>query len=162
MKNVTIILFCLALFLPVIVFPSSANGAAAQEAGAAFNEVEGKEWFLSEVRIAGKTTHIDRRKLEADNMGGFFTISFQEARVSGMGAPNRYFAPYTLGDHKSLNIGNIASTLMMAFKEPDDLKESEYFSYLPTVTRWDIRGGKLELYCSNNNKGEVVLVFSLK
>jgi len=162
MKNITTVLVSLVLFLSAIVFPSGANGAPAYDGGKTFKDVEGKEWILSEVKSAGKTVRIDRNKLAADNLEGVFTISFQEDRVSGMGAPNRYFGPYTLGSNRSITPGNMASTMMMAFKEPDELKESEYFSLLSNVRRWDLREGKLELYSSGRNKDETTLVFTLK
>ena len=175
MKNVTLFLFCAALFLPAIVFPSCAGGAPAREGGASvqegasaqgggavFSDVEGKEWVLLELKSAGQTVAMDRQKLEADSMGGVYTISFQEGRVSGMGAPNRYFGPYTLDNSRTLSIGNLASTMMMAFREPDGLKENEYFAYLSKVTRWDLREGKLELYSSDGSGAEAVLVFVRK
>jgi len=168
MKNITKILFCMTLFLPLIAFPTDASGAPAQEGGTSFKDVEGKEWLLSELRSSGKIVLIDRKKLEADNMGGFYTIIFRkdqasgENRVSGMGAPNRYFGPYVLGSNRALSFGNVASTMMMAFKEPDGLKENEYFAYLSRITRWDLRDGKLELYSSGSAGNEAILVFTLK
>ena len=168
MKKITVVLFCVSLFLPVIAFPSLASGAPAHEGGTSFKDVEGKEWILSEVKSAGKTVHMDRKKLEAENMGGVYTINFKkeeasnEGRVSGMGAPNRYFGPYTSGSNRSLSLGNMASTMMMAFREPEGLKENEYFSFLSRVTRWDLRNGKLELYCSGSAGGEAILIYTLK
>ena len=159
MKNVIMVLFSAVLFLPVIAFPFNAAGAPAQESGGTFNNVEGKEWFLSEIKSAGKTISIDRKELAAANMGGYYTISFREGRASGTGAPNRYFASYTTGSNRGLGIGNIASTMMAPFREPDNLKENEYFNYLPRVARWNLREGKLELYCSNSNGGEAILIF---
>jgi len=168
MKKITVVLFCAALFLPAIAFPAIASGAPAHESGASFKDVEEKEWILSEVKSAGKTVHMDRKKLEAENMGGVYTINFKkeeasnEGRVSGMGAPNRYFGPYTSGSNRSLSLGNMASTMMMAFREPDGLRENEYFACLSRVTRWDLREGRLELYSSDNNRSEVILVFVLR
>ena len=166
MKKIAMVLFGMALVLPAIVFPAGASAAAAQENGAAFSEAEGKEWFLAEVKSSGGTIRMDRRKLAADNMGEVFSINFQKDRekntnrASGMGAPNRYFAPYTAGGNKALKIENVASTMMAAFKEPDGLKESEFFAYLSKVTRWDLREMRLELYTSNANGREVVLIFT--
>ena len=168
MKNVALVLFCMTLSLPTIAFPSGASGAPAQEGGASFSEVEGKEWILSELRSGGKTVSIDRKKLEADNMGGFYTINFQkdqaanEGRLSGMGAPNRYSGPYTLGGNRAISFGTVASTKMLAFKEPDDLRENEYFAHLSRVARWDLRGGKLELNCTAIGGSETVMVFTPK
>jgi heat shock protein HslJ len=77
-----------------------------------------------------------------------------------MGAPNRYRAPYSLGEGHTLTIGNIAATLMMGLGEPLDVAEYEYFTYLNKVTRWDIREGALELYTSDSSGTEKVLIFT--
>ena len=165
MKKIASFTILAVIVLPLIVFPAGASGAPAREGGTTFNEAEGKDWFLSELKSAGKTINIDRKTFEADNMAGFFSVSFRkdkasnENRMGGMGAPNRYFGPYSAGSNRTLRIGNIASTMMMAFKEPDELKEHEYFSYLNKVTRWDIREGKLELYSLNSDGTEAALIF---
>jgi len=169
MKKATLILILAALVFPAVVFPSRVSASAAQEGTkAVFSDVEGKEWILSEVRAAGKTVSINRKQLEAGNMAGAFSISFQKdsasngGRLGGMGAPNRYFAGYTPGAGKALSITPIASTLMVAIIEPEGLKEREYFDYLAKVTRWELRDSKLELYSSNAANAEAVLVFSRK
>ena len=151
------IALCVIFILSMIAFPSIAYGAPARDAAAVFADVEGKEWILSEVKTGGITVRVDRQKLEADGMGGFFVISFNEGRLSGIGAPNRYFGPYTAAANRTINIGTIASTRMAAFKEPDDIKEHEYFDYLSKVKRWDLWEGRLELSSSNSKGTEVVL-----
>ena len=158
MKNSMILIFYAILMAPVIIFPCKVSGAASQESGTKFSDITGKEWILSELKKAGKTVSIDRKKLEADNMGSAFTLIFNEDQVSGMGAPNRYFAPYTASANRSLSIGYAASTMMLAFREPEELKEKEFFDYLAATQRWDLFQGKLELY----SKDETVLVFELK
>ena len=158
--------FWTALVLAAIVFPSGVFGAPARDGGTTFNDVEGKEWILSELRSAGKTVRMDRQKLAADNLGGVYTINFQkdsaEGRVSGMGAPKRYFGPYTANSNRVLKIGNVASTMMLAFREPEGLKESEFFALLSKVMRWDLREGMLELYSSSSDGTEAALVFARK
>ena len=167
MKKVGMFVVCLGFALPMMI--SCAGGpaytgarAASSDAEMTFNDVTGKEWVLTEIRSARSLILIDRAKLEASNMGGFFTLSFQEGRVGGTGAPNRYFGPYTAGSGRALSFGNIASTMMAAFLEPEELKEYEYFAYLSKVTGWNLRGGKLELNSSNANGAEAVLVFTQK
>jgi len=124
-------------------------------------DVEGKEWILTELRSGGNTVRIDRSKIEAASTNGSFTISFQEGRVSGIAWPNRYFGPYTLGGGEALTISEaLASTMMAAFVELDELKEHEYFVYLSKVTRWAVRDGKLELYSTSDGR-ETVLVYEL-
>ena len=166
MKKSVILISCAAL-----MFPFCVNSSPSQEGGPAFgnfSEVEGKEWVLTEVRKTGLTVFIDRNKFAADDMGGFFTIQFRpdpntnERMVNGVGAPNRYFGPYYTGTNKTLSFGDLASTLMMAFREPDDLKEYEYFSYLSRVSRWNLAQGKLELHCTDGNGEAAILVYSLK
>jgi heat shock protein HslJ len=164
MKNVGVFMLFVVL-MPVII--SCAGNAEVQGARAVsgdnemmFNDVTGKYWALTEIRSAGSTVQIDRRQLEANNIGGFFTINFQDNRVSGTGAPNRYFGPYTLGRDRELSIGTLASTLMASFIEVEELKEHEYYAYLNNVTRWNIRGGRLELYSSTSVGAETILVFT--
>ena len=153
------------LILLIIALPPLAFGAPARDASAVFKNAEGIEWVLSEVRTAGITVRIDRQKLENEGMVNFFTITFvsealsNEGRMSGTGAPNRYFGPYTVAANRALNIGNVASTMMMASREPDGLKEHEYFNYLSKVKRWDLWEGKLELYSIDSAQSEVILVF---
>jgi heat shock protein HslJ len=154
MRKLTGIYFCAALILPAIVFVSCAGGAQ-------FKNAQGKEWTLQQIKSQGKTVRIDRKRLEANNMSGVFTINFEENRVSGMGAPNRYFGPYTV-DNDKLNIGELASTMMAAFYEPEELKEREFFDYLSKASRIKIKSGKLELYSVNNAGAETVLIFESK
>ena len=125
------------------------------------NDVEGKEWVLTELRRAGTTVRIDRSKIEAASTNGSFTISFQDGRASGIGWPNRYFGPYTVGSGDALSIGNLASTMMAAFIELDELKEHDYLDYLSKVTRWAVRDGRLELYSTSDGR-ETTLVFEPK
>jgi len=167
MKKNTGVYFCAALFLPAILFAAcageaSSRGASFMETGAVFKDVQGKEWTLLEIRSQGKTVSIDRKKLEAGNMGGAFSIAFDENQVSGMGAPNRYFGLYTVVANNGLNIGNLASTKMLAFNEPEELKEDEYFAYLSKASRWNLRSEKLEIYSANSTGTETVLIFGPK
>ena len=170
-SNVVLSIVVITMVLSAAVFLSCAGGAYARDEEALgrdsgeelkdFKDVEGKEWLLSEIISQERIVSIDRKKYEDNNMGAFFTLNFEQgqSRVSGTGAPNRYFGPYTAGANMALSIGTIASTLMAAFIEPEELKEGEYFEYLSGVSRWNLLAGKLELYCVNNKGIEVILVF---
>jgi heat shock protein HslJ len=125
------------------------------------NDVEGKEWILTELRSAGTTTPIDRSKLGSADTNGSFTISFQDGTVRGVGWPNRYFGPYTVGSGETLGIGDLASTMMAAFIELDELKEHDFYAYLSKVTRRAVLDGKLELYSTSDGR-ETTLVFELR
>jgi len=155
MNKLTSVNFCAALILPALVFVSCVGSANVKDA-------QGKEWVLTEIKSQGKTVTIDRKKLDAGNMGGAFTINFEDGRVSGMGAPNRYFGPYTVDSKNVLSIGNLASTMMAAFFEPEELKEKEFFDYVSKASRIKIKSGKLELYSVNSAGAETVLVFESK
>ncbi|MDR1804106.1 MAG: META domain-containing protein [Treponema sp.] len=125
-------------------------------------DVEGKEWMLTELRSGANTVRIDRSKLGGADTNGSFTIIFQDSRVNGVGWPNRYFGPYTAGSGDALTISDqLASTMMAAFIELDELKEYDYFAYLSKVTRWAVRDGRLELYSTTDGR-ETTLVFELR
>ena len=125
------------------------------------NDVEGKEWSLIELRSAGTTVRIDRGKLGGADTNGSFTISFQDGTVRGVGWPNRYFGPYTVGSGDTLSMGELASTMMAAFIELDELKEHDFYAYLSKVTRRAVLDGKLELYSTSDGR-ETTLVFELR
>jgi len=162
MKGITMALLCAALFLPAIAFPPGADAAPARESGARFGDAEGREWKLVELRRAAKTVLIDR-EIDLYGFGEIYTIKFEAGRVSGMGAPNRFFGPYTVGGNRALRIGSengaLASTLMMPLVEPEFLREHEYFGYLSRVYRWDLREGNLELFSTSEDGSQAVLVF---
>jgi len=165
MKGIITALACAAFFLPAIAFsscagapPAAHNGAELN--GAAFSDAEGREWFLSEIRRGAHTIRMDRRELSAYGFDGIYSIHFEDGRISGMGAPNRFFGPYTVGGGGELAIGLLGHTMMMALAEPADLREHEYFAYLSRVTRWNLREGRLELYTSSDDGSETVFVFA--
>jgi len=159
MKKSTGALFCAVLLFASCAGGASTGGASFMESSADFKDVKGKEWMLLEIKSQGKTVSIDRKKLEAGDMGGAFSINFDVSMVSGMGAPNRYNGPYTVGDNNALNIGTLASTKMFAFNEPEELKEDEFFAYLSKASRWNLSSGKLEIYSANSAGAEIVLIF---
>jgi heat shock protein HslJ len=150
----------LLVLLLVAMLASCAGGAKTKDGGAVFSDVQGKEWILTELKSAAGTIRLDRQQLEASGFRGAYTLTFEADRLSGMGAPNRYFGPYTAGEARALTVGNIASTLMMGINEPQGLSEHEYFAFLGRVTRWDIRGKALELYTSDDSGAERVLVYN--
>jgi len=122
-----------------------------------FESVKGKDWFLEEIQ-GERRVFLDRAALAADAMGDVYSLRFDEERVSGKAAPNRYFAPYTR-DGWNLSIEKPAATLMMGLKDPEGLKEREYIDLLGGVTGWRLREGLLELE-SANEEGNVVLIFA--
>lgn len=135
--------------------------ASAQQEAVSFDTIQGKEWRLLGVKTAsGKHDSFSREKLAADGMGDFYTLRFDtEGLVSGQAAPNRYRAPYQQEGDQGLSLSTIAGTLMASFKEPEGLIERDYYTYLTKVTRWAVVQDNLELYTTDENGLEAVLVF---
>jgi heat shock protein HslJ len=124
-----------------------------------FNTVIGKDWRLVEVQTPAGPTEFSRDVLEAEDMGDYYTLRFDEERLSGIGAPNRYFAPYQLGEGKTISIQGIAGTLMASFKEPPGLGESDYYHNLGQVSRWELIDDTLNLYTVNSAGESLILVY---
>ena len=164
MKKMILFMFCV-LIVPMLMScvttagPVTA-GSAAQAGDINFNDITGIEWTLSELRRGGNIVQIDREWLEANYIGNWFTISFEDDRVFGTGAPNRFSGPTTAGNGQALGIGLLASTLMASFIELEALSEHDFYTYLHNVTRWNLRGGQLELFSTSGGGQEAVLVFT--
>ena len=146
---------------PIILFVFSVLVLGACKSMPNFSEISGKEWLLSEIRTQGGKITIDRNELKNSGFSeNIFSLVLDAGRVSGVGAPNRYFAPFTLGEGQSITIQNIAGTLMAPLFEPEKLKEHEFFVYLQNTSKWDLVKGQLELYTRDENRAETVLVFN--
>jgi heat shock protein HslJ len=151
--------FCIGALIAGLALAACAGGAPVKERAPAFDEVRGKDWVLVEIRFGSAVIRLDRRKLETEGMGDVYTLRFDEDRVSGKGAPNRYFGPYELGEGDRLSLSRVAGTLMMGLKDPEGLKESEYYDYLGRISRWGINQDRLELFSKTPDGQEAVLVF---
>jgi hypothetical protein len=127
-----------------------------------FSNVRDKNWELVEMRSKPENVLFDRSKLKEEGFDNIFTLRFDATRVNGVGAPNSYAAPYTAVDNqKTISIRPAVQTLMAPLREPETLKESEFFGYLQSATKWNLVKGNFELY-SKGQDGEVVLVFAPK
>ena len=154
-----------ALFTAIIFLQTSCASGAGGTRVPEFTSVRDKNWKLTEVRLRtesafGKDVIFQRSMLTQESFKDIYTLRFDAERVSGAGCPNRYFSPYALGEKQAISIQPIASTLMLALSEPEQLKEREFFAYLEKADQWNLVKGNLELR-SKNNEGAVVLVFSL-
>jgi heat shock protein HslJ len=144
-----------SLFAAVILMQTACTSAPE------FSDVRDKDWKLMEVRAGKNNVIFQRSTLTQEGLKDLFTLRFDSERVSGVGCPNRYFAPYALTEKQAIKINPIAATLMLALFEPEQLKESKYFAYLEKADQWNLIKGNLELRSKNNEGAEVVLVFSL-
>jgi heat shock protein HslJ len=163
MKKLCAILAAVSAALVVAGCATTDNAAArpGETAPRSFDEVRGKVWALEEVVTESGSIIINRRKLEADGQGDVFTLMADAERISGKGSPNRYFAPYTLGEEQEISISPIAGTLMMSLVEPEGLQEREYFNYLAQANQWLLTGDTLELHSETAEGDPAILVFAL-
>ena len=125
-----------------------------------FSDVTGKEWKLIGVYVNGKNTGFNRKTLP-EEPGNLFTLNFNGEIVSGTGAPNRYSAPYTTGENRTVSIMLMRSTMMASFFQPENITEHEFFTYMQNVHAWKPVDNNMELYSKAENGSEVRLVFSL-
>jgi len=154
----------LALFAAIVFTQTAcANSAGAAGGGGIsdFSDVRGKDWKLIQVRAGRNNTIFQRSMLTQESFKDIYTLRFDAERVSGVGYPNRYFAPYDLGEKQVIDIKPIAATLMLAMSEPAQLRESEFFAYLEKADQWNLVKGNLELRSTNDEGAAVFLVFSL-
>jgi len=154
---------CLTIPVSVLLFCTLASWTLASCAStpSSFNEVKNRDWHLAEIRTWPTTIRLDRDVLARSGFVDVFVLRFEDERLSGVGAPNRYFAPYSLEGTNAISIGLLAGTLMASIAEPEYLKEYEYFTFLQNAHRWNISNGKLELHSRKDNGTRAVLVFTL-
>jgi heat shock protein HslJ len=179
MKNIRILPFVIAaaLFFSCKSAPDAPSGANGPVPGEAaenavnstpapeFGSITGKAWKLIGVRSSAgnaAASRFSRRELEEAGMENAYTLYFDEERLNGVGAPNRYSAPYTRGAGQMLSVRAIAATLMAAITEPENLKEREYFGYLENAEKWDLVQGQLQLISRNERGEEIILVYSTR
>jgi heat shock protein HslJ len=123
------------------------------------SSTEGNEWKLIEVYIDGRNTRFSRDTLP-EELKNFFTLIFDAQNVSGVGAPNRYSAPYTMGDNQAISVMLMRSTMMASFFQPENLSEHDFFTYMQNSYSWKLTNNNLELLSKTATGGEVRLVFS--
>ena len=126
-----------------------------------FADAVGKEWKLIEVRTDNKDTAFNRNALSKDGASDIFTMKIEAETLSGVGATNRFTAPYTLGEGQAIEIQPMRSTLMAPLRQPEKLKENEFFVYLQNTTEWKVADKKLEFHSKTEDGTPVVLVFAL-
>ena len=152
------LLFAITL---IVVIPCMSCSSKPNAPAVSFSDVIEKEWKLIEVHIDGKNINFDRNALADDGFGELFTLTFDNQNLSGVGAPNRYSVPYTQEKDRALSVKLARSTLMASIREPEKLKEHDFFTYIQNVETWNLVDNNLELYSKTEAGAEVTLVFSL-
>jgi len=138
----------------------NSDQSADNNKGDILKTIIGKEWKLVEIRLSGKTVILDRAKLNAEGKGDIFTMTIDSSKLSGKAAPNRYSTAYQAGPNNSLTLLPVITTLMAPIFEQEYLKEQEYYQYLGGVKSWKLNQKTLELYTTDADKKEAVLVYS--
>ncbi|MDR0452710.1 MAG: META domain-containing protein [Treponema sp.] len=159
-KNISIILLAVVLAVSCTSAPAG-DGAENAAAGPGFDGITGIEWRLVGVSSSAEiaAARFSRRELAEIGMENAYTLRFDEGRLGGTAAPNGYFAPYEEGAGKTLSVKAVAGTLMAGIREPESLKEREYFVYLENAGRWDLIRNQLHIYTRDGQGREAVLIF---
>jgi len=126
-----------------------------------FSAVTGKAWKLIEVNVNDRSVLFDRKVLTSEEAGDIFTININAENISGTGAPNRYSGPYTLSADQAISLSPERSTTMPPLKQPEKLREEDFFLYMQNVYKWNLVNKRLELYSKTEDDAEVKMVFSL-
>ena len=116
------------------------------------------EWRLTDVYVNNTNIQFSREN-QIEAFKDIYTINFDGQTVSGTGAPNRYSAPYTLGDNQSISIMMMRSTLMASIFEPENLTEHVYYSYVQKSYKWELNDRNLVLHSKTEDGLDVHLVF---
>jgi heat shock protein HslJ len=126
-----------------------------------FSDVSGKDWKLIEVNVNDRVILFDRNTLIKEDAGDIFTINFNAQNINGKAAPNLYSGTYTPGANQAISLSPVSSTRMAPLRQPEKLREYDFFVYLQNVYKWNLVDKKLELYSKAEDDAEVKMVFSL-
>jgi heat shock protein HslJ len=101
---------------------------------------------------------IDRTNVPRD----IYTIRFEANRLTGIGAPNTYFASYSVGEYSDLSIWGVGSTRVSPIFQEKAFSENEYFKCLKSAATWYRLEEKLVLYTypEDDYDNPLILVFS--
>jgi heat shock protein HslJ len=162
MKRIFFVCLLITVFLiSCKSVPTVEKTADVEKVSSEFSTVTGKDWKLIEVRIRNVDTGFNRSSLSRSENIEYFTVNFNSEMISGAGAPNRYSAPYKLGEGKSISISIVRATLMATLFETGKLREHDFFGYIQNTSSWNIVNNNLVLSSKAENGNEVVMVFSL-
>ncbi|MDR2729380.1 MAG: META domain-containing protein [Treponema sp.] len=162
-RNILFYLIVIIIVVCCISMPESNESVPASQPIKNFSDITGKEFVLTEVYIDDINTGFNRNGLVLEGHNDdIFTITFDGRMLAGTGSPNRYSAPYTLENENGISVKLIRSTLMAAFREPEKLKEHEYYVYLQNAYKWNIANENLELHSKTENNANVLMIFIVK
>lgn len=156
MKKVMVIL--VIIFLTVSISCQTLNNSAASISNTA--DAFGKEWKLIEVRIDNRSTNFNRRTITQEGFSDIFSLNIDGETVFGVGAPNRYSAPYTVSEQDGqIKVALVRSTMMAHIYPQENLRERDFLIYIQNIYKWELSGGGLVVSSKDEKGAEVVLVF---
>ncbi|MDR2034406.1 MAG: META domain-containing protein [Helicobacteraceae bacterium] len=129
-------------------------------AQANYTDIASKEWRLVKVKTDRGYIEMDRKALEKAGFFRAFTIVFETDRISGAGAPNRFFVPYEIGENQTISVKPIGVTQIASLTESEGFKESEFFSYLQNARAWNLDGDELTLSTVDSKGAKATLIFA--
>jgi hypothetical protein len=122
----------------------------------AFSEVQGRYWYLTEVRKKSSTININRTQAPLN----IYTIKFEAAYLIGRGAANLFSAVYTARQNHAFSVAKFGRICGDALYEMENFTEYDYFQHLQRANRWELHDTGLNLHTYDEDGGAVVLVFS--
>lgn len=108
--------------------------------------LQGVEWTLAQSSVSSVLGSVG------------ITANFDGTKVSGFSGVNQYGGPYTAADDGSLEIGDLAST-MMAGPGPVMKVEEEYLKLLASCVSYEVDGDTLTLV---TDEGQTLLYVTAK
>jgi len=145
------------VFLLMLVIVATISCSSAPK----FSDVTGKEWKLIEVNTNGRNIQFNRDTLADEEAGDIFTLNFDAQNISVTGAPNQGSSRYTLGSNQAISLAPMNPTEAAPLRQPEKLREQDFFVYMQKVYKWNLVDTSLELYSKTEDDSEVKLVFSL-
>ena len=122
---------------------------------AAFSEVRGRYWNLTEVKTKSAVINIDRTNAPTD----IYTVRFEAAHLTGTGAINFFSAAYAARENHTISIVGFGRICNDTLYETEKFTEYEYFRHLQRANRWELHDGELDLHTCDENGTGVMLVF---
>jgi len=124
-----------------------------------FGAVKNKVWKLAEVKDSSGELIFRSEKLDKKQFGDVYTMQFDDTFASGKAAPNRYNAAYALGTGNAISFKPAASTRMLAFEEPEGLREHEFYDLLQKAVGWNLTENRLFIYTGIAESPNLIMVF---
>lgn len=149
--------FLLMLAVTVIVITATIGCSSAPS----FSEVTGKKWKLIEVNINDRNILFNREALANEDAGDIFSFDIDAQIINVTGAPNQCSGQYTLGSNQAISLSPMSPTMTTPLRQPEKLREQDFFVYMQNVYKWNLVDTNLELYSKTEDNAEVRLVFSL-